>query len=306
MRETTLGVVDIGSNTVHLLVARTNGRSLTPVVDMSEGLRLGADLDSAGAISPEKTRELVGTLLNFQAAAAEAGVSHLHLLATQAIRMSSNKEAVCAAITQATHLPVEVVTPQREAELAFMGADAVCPNLGPQAMVDIGGGSMQIVVGEHGEVWDSLSLPLGAARVATRFLPSDPPAYIEEALLTSYLHSVIPPALPLPNTAVMGLLGVGGTLRRIPPLVNMSPGEIISHAALDTLLASLSGQSACDLAARYAMKPERARLLLPALLTVREVLRGYDAPFIVAEYGLREGALLYLSQSPRRALRGVE
>lgn len=304
-REATFGVVDIGSNTVHLLVARTNGRSITPLVDISEGLQLGANLDKDGEISPEKVRELAGTLLNFKEKASEAGVSRLALLATQAIRMAANREAIYAAIWETTQLPIEILTPQKEAELAFKGANAACPSLGPQAMVDIGGGSMQIAVGEHGKVWSSVSLPLGALRVSNRFLPSDPPTPEEGASLRSYLHNIIPPALPLPGVAITGVLGVGGTLRSIPRLINMLQGEIIPQNMLDSLLASLGGQSVSDITTRFAIKPERARLLLPALLTVMEVLRGYSAPFIVSDYGLREGALLDIAQRSVLEIRGV-
>ncbi len=100
VREKTLGVVDIGSNTVHLLVARTNGRSITPLLDMSEGLRLGGAVDYNGTLSPEKLDELISTLREFQTAAAEVGVgvTNLHLLATQAIRTALNRDQICDAI----------------------------------------------------------------------------------------------------------------------------------------------------------------------------------------------------------------
>src|SRR5690348_16689734 len=106
-QEALLGVVDIGSNTVHLLVARTNGRSLAPLIDSSENLRLGADIDRDGEISPLKEQELVETLLGFQQAAREAGVTKLRLLATQAVRVAANKEHVSRAIEDATGLQVE-------------------------------------------------------------------------------------------------------------------------------------------------------------------------------------------------------
>ncbi len=66
----------------------------------------------------------------------------------------------------------EVLSTDNEAEYAFLGADTVCPSVGPQVVVDIGGGSMQVGVGQNGQVWDSVSLPLGAARIAGRFLPA--------------------------------------------------------------------------------------------------------------------------------------
>src|SRR4051794_22961525 len=182
MRERCIGVVDIGSNTVHLLVGSTDGRSVTRVLDRSEPLHLGLDLDSSGEISEEKTRRLVSVVGKFQQEAEASGASCLHLLGTQSLRVANNRESVCEAITSETYLIVTVLTPEYEAELAFIGADASCPSIGPQAMVDIGGGSAQIAVGVHGRVEGSVSLPLGAARLAGQFL-SDPPTDVEAGLL---------------------------------------------------------------------------------------------------------------------------
>lgn len=293
VRELKIGVVDVGSNTVHLLVARTDGRNIIPLADLSEGLRLGVDVDANGSIGDFKLRQLLSTLLRYQAAASAVGVTNLHFLATNAIRVAENREEVCQAITKATGLPVEVLPPDQEAELAYVGADANCPSIGPQVMVDIGGGSMQIAVGQNGRVWDTVSLPLGAARVVSHFLPSDPPTHVEEALLVSYLSNVIPPALPLPDTNVTGLIGVGGTLRRMPALLGLQAGESIPADGLRDIPLMLRGRAASEIAEAYGIKPERARLLLPAAIVLREVARGYDfPPVIMSPYGLREGAIL--------------
>ena|SRR5437762_3499137 len=156
---------------------------------------------------------------------------------------------------------------------------------------------MQVSVGENGQVWDSVSLPLGAARVSTRFLPSDPPTYLEEALLVTYLANTLPGALPLRDTNVSGVLGVGGTLRRIPPLMGLELGESFPHDDIETLLASLRSKPTSEIASEYDLKPERARLLMPTLLVIREVLRGYDfPPLIMAAYGMREGAIMALAR----------
>jgi exopolyphosphatase/guanosine-5'-triphosphate,3'-diphosphate pyrophosphatase len=297
VRETTLGVVDIGSNTVHLLVARTNGRHIEPLVDMSEGLRLGSEIDYDGLISSEKVEELISTLKSFIIASAEAGVERPRLLATHAIRTATNRDEVCKAIWEATGLPVEVLTTRQEAAFSFVGADLFCPSIGPQAVVDIGGGSMQVVIGQNGAVWDSISLPLGATRIANRFMPSDPPTYIEEALIVTYLANVIPAALPLSETDVTGVVGVGGTLRRAPQLLKLAPGDTLPNDALDRLIELLRGKSAQEISAKYDLKPERARIVLPAILVTREVLRGYDwPPLIISGYGMREGAVLCLAR----------
>ena len=298
LRQRTYGVVDIGSNTVHLLVARTNGRTVEPILDTSETLGLGADVDADGFISEGKLAELVRTLQTYQKAAAAEGVDRLHLLATHAIRVAGNSGQVGEVVKRDTGLDVEVLAPELEAAIAFMGADADCPSVGPQVMVDIGGGSMQIAVGQYGEVWDSVSLPLGAARVATFFLPTDPPTYLEEAQLVSYLAQVVPPALPLPDTNLTGVVGVGGSLRRIPPLLGKKPREDITREYVEQIIALLRGRSMAEIAESFNLKPDRARLMLPAMLLIREVMRGYGfPPLIMAGYGVREGAILYLARN---------
>ena len=299
LRERTMGVVDIGSNTVHLLVARTNGRHIEPLLDLSEALGLGADVDYEGTIGPDKVQELINTLHEFQDAAAGVGVTQLHLMATHAIRTAANRDEITSTVEAVLGIPVEVLTPEVEAEFGFLGADTDCPSVGPQVVVDIGGGSVQISVGQHGEVWDCVSLPLGAARVANNFLPSDPPTYLQEALLVTYLANVVHPALPLLDANVTGVLGVGGTLRRSPMVLGLSSRDSFPHDSFDMLLAKLRARKACDIASEFDLKPERARLLFPAILVIREVLRGYDfPPFIVSSYGMREGAILSLARRP--------
>lgn len=300
VREKTLGVVDIGSNTVHLLVARTNGRHVEPIVDVSEGLRLGADVDYTGGLSEEKLAELLDTLVRFRDQARRESATEIHLLATQAIRIASNRERVVAELEAKVEVPVDVLTPAMEAEFAFLGADVACPSVGPQVMIDIGGGSMQVAVGQNGEVWDSVSLPLGASRVAGQFLPSDPPTYLEEALLVTYLAQTIQEVLPLRDTNITGVLGVGGTLRRSPALLNLGIGEILPKDSVEKMIGLVRGRTTGELAARFELKPERARLLMPALLVLREVLRGYeDPPLILSPYGVREGAVLALARGGR-------
>lgn len=296
-RERTFWVVDIGSNTVHLLVATTNGRTVASLVDESAGLRLGWDVDSNGGISSEKLEELLWTLQKFQATATEAGVVDLHLLATHALRAAANSEEVREAVTGATFLQVRILSPEQEATLAYIGAEAECPSIGSQVIVDIGGGSMQIAVGRDREIWGSISMPLGAARLAANYLPSDPPTPTEKTRLVTYLATVIPPALPCRETTVSGLLGVGGTLRRVPQLLRLNTGQILPLNTIGHGLSLLRHLPAGDLESRYDVKPERARLLLPALLVLREVLRCYSSPpLIISSYGVREGAILWLAR----------
>jgi len=295
--EPIFGVVDLGSNSVHLLVARCDGRTIAPLVDLSEGVRLGEAVDDGGAIGAPKLAALLATLGSYQAIAAEAGVPQLHLLATHAIRVATDQAAVCAAIAAQTGRPVTVLSTDQEAALAFLGVMAGAPAGAPQVVVDIGGGSMQVVLGVGETVWASRSWPLGAARVARSFLPDDPPTPADEQRLIAHLAAVLVPTLPPSPAPLAGAIGAGGTLRRLPELLGLAPGVPLPPDALDAALVQLRGQPAGAIAARTAIKPERARLLLPGVLLLHEVVRGYASPPLqVSIQGVREGAILALAR----------
>jgi exopolyphosphatase/guanosine-5'-triphosphate,3'-diphosphate pyrophosphatase len=291
------GVIDIGSNTVHLLVARAEGDRVVPLVDASADLYLGREVLGGGGISRPKLHATLLKLQEYQATATEAGVTHLHLIATEAIRAASNRDVVCAAITQATGLPVQVLSPEHEAALAFVGAEAVAPSPERHVVVDIGGGSVQVGVGAGEHLESSSSLPLGTARLISEFLPSDPPAGVEEARLAAYLRRVVPPALPGRDEPIGLAIAVGGMARRIPQLVGEALGVPFPAARLEAGLEAVRGQPAVVLAGRYGLEPERARLLLPGMVLLRTVLTIYQAAIlVVAAYGIREGAVLRLAR----------
>ena len=297
MGDPIFGVIDIGSNTVHLLVARAEGNRVVPLVDATADLYLGREVLDGGGISRPKLHATLLKLQEYQAAATAAGATHLHLIATQAIRAARNREAVCTAIAQATGLPVQVLSPDHEAALAFVGAEAVAPSPGRHVVVDIGGGSVQVGVGAGEHLESSVSLPLGAAHLIAGFLPDDPPAPAKEAALAAHLAEVLLPALPGRDEAVGLVSAVGGMARRIPQLVGERLGVPFPAARLEDGLAAVRGQPAAALAARYELEPERARLLLPGILLLRAVVAGYQVPrLMVAAYGIREGAVLRLAR----------
>jgi exopolyphosphatase/pppGpp-phosphohydrolase len=104
--------------------------------------------------------------------------------------------------------------------------------------------------------------------------------------------------LPLPDTTITGVLGVGGTLRRTPALMDLRVSDIYPQDAVEMMLAMVRGHSTADISTKYELKPERARLLMPALLVLREVLQGYEnPPLIMSPYGVREGAILTLARA---------
>ena len=300
MAEPIIAVIDLGSNTVHLLVARICAGALTTLSDQSVALQLGADVDCTGVVSTEKLDALLNTLRDFQTTATELGAPQVHVLATQALRIAQNRDALRGAIERTTGLPVEILSPGQEAAFAFMGAAAAFPGAGRRVVVDIGGGSMQVSVGEGGVIHASVSLPLGGLRVRDDFMPGDPPTPEEESRLRAHLAAVLPSALPLLRCTVGGAFATGGSARRLPGLIGRTTGEPLPPGALDEALALLRGQPAAEITARYGVTADRALLLAPTALTLRAVLRAYrDPPLTISDYGMREGAALWLAgQAP--------
>jgi exopolyphosphatase / guanosine-5'-triphosphate,3'-diphosphate pyrophosphatase len=296
LAERIVAVIDLGSNTVHLLVARICAGALTPLADQSVALQLGADVGRTGVVSTEKLDALLATLRAFQDAAAELGAPRVHVLATQALRIAQNRDALRGAIERATGLRVEILSPGQEAAFAFMGAEAAFPAAGRRVVVDIGGGSMQVSVGEGGLIHASVSLPLGGLRVRDDFMPGDPPTPEEESRLRAHLAAVLPTALPLLGCQVGAAYATGGSARRLPGLIGHATGEPLPPDALDEALALLRGRTAAAMMARYGVAEDRALLLAPTAITLRAVLRAYrDPPLTISDYGMREGAALWLA-----------
>jgi exopolyphosphatase/guanosine-5'-triphosphate,3'-diphosphate pyrophosphatase len=271
--EPIFGVIDIGSNTVHLLVARVEGSRVVPLVDAAAELYLGRDVADGGSISRARLHATLLKLQEYQATATEAGVTRLHLIATQAIRAARNRDAVCTAIGQATGVPVQVLSPEHEAALAFVGAEAVAPTPGEHVVIDIGGGSVQVGIGAGERLEQSVSLPLGATRLSAEFLPGDPPAGVEEAMLTAYLRREVPQAMARPAGAVTTAIAVGGMARRVPQLLGEPLGVPFPPARLDEALAAVRGQPMAVLAAAGILEQYRARCVLHGKLFLRVLVQ---------------------------------
>jgi len=283
--------IDIGSNTTRLLVAdvvgdRRRGMTLAPVVERRAFTQLGRAC-SAGDAVPATAREALAAVVTAQATEARTlGVEALRVVATAALRRSADGLATCHALAAAAGAPVELLSEHDEARLAFAGATCALADApdGPLAVVDVGGGSAQIVVGtcDAGAGW-SVSLPLGSGDLTATHLHGDPPAGVELAALRSEVSAILG-AITLPP--VERALAVGGSATSLRRLA----GPRLEPAALERVLATLLAAPAAQLAERLRIAPERARLL-PAGIVVLAAIALHVGPLDVARGGLREGVL---------------
>lgn len=289
--------IDIGSNTTRLLVADCRDGVLCEVHQERAFTRIGQGLAASGVIAPEKIDEVVDVVRSQMALARQHGAEAIRGVATAAIRVAANGEALVAAIAERTGLEVEIVSGEEEARLAFEGAAAMLdPGTAavldaggaPAALgvIDVGGGSSEVVVGsapDRVDWWASVALGSGA--LTEHCLRSDPPAPAELAAARSEVAVALAGlAPPCPRVAV----AVGGSATSLGRVA----GPVLDAAAFERSLSVLTGGPAALVAERFMIDPQRARLLPAGLLILQGASRLLEATVRIGRGGIREGVLL--------------
>jgi exopolyphosphatase/guanosine-5'-triphosphate,3'-diphosphate pyrophosphatase len=281
-----VGVVDVGSNTVRVLVAE-RGRTL---LSQREMLRLGADVERHGHIPPEKLEQLAEVVRRYATDARTIGVDALEVLITSPGRQADNGAELLAVVQEATAFPARILSAVEEGHLAFAGAitAAGVPARRTVAVVDVGGGSAQLVVGSRaaGPQW-AQSIDIGSQRLTSRLLADDPPGSAAigaaRAEVEHYLGEF---DFPAPRTT----LAVGGSARAIKRI----SGSRLSTEELDGVLTVLAETPIAELVERYRIGEERARTLAAGAVILSGFQHHLGTSLRVVRSGLREGALLAL------------
>ncbi|GAA0898988.1 MULTISPECIES: Ppx/GppA phosphatase family protein [Streptomyces violaceusniger group] len=188
-----LGVLDVGSNTVHLLVmdAHPGARPL-PAHSHKAELRLAELLDGHGAIGPDGVDRLIATVREALEAAEDKGVEEVLPFATSAVREASNADEVLARVAEETGVRLQVLSGADEARLTFLAARRWFGwSRGKLLVLDIGGGSLEIAYGMDEEPDAAVSLPLGAGRLTGAWLPGDPPDPADVRALRRHVRAEI-------------------------------------------------------------------------------------------------------------------
>jgi exopolyphosphatase/guanosine-5'-triphosphate,3'-diphosphate pyrophosphatase len=280
--------IDIGSNTTRLLVAdvAVGGAVLAPVVERRAFTQLGRVCRAGGAVPPD-AREALAAIVAAQAQEARTlGAAAIRVVATAALRRSADGLAICHALAAAAGAPVELLSERDEARLAFAGATSVLKDVatGAVAVVDVGGGSAQLVAGtrDAGPRW-SVSLPLGSSDLTAAHLHGDPPAAHELAALRDAVEQTLAGVALPPVERALAVGGSATSLRRLA-------GARLEAASLERALAELVAASAAEAGTRLRIAPERARLLPAGIVVLAAVTRRLG-PLEIARGGLREGVL---------------
>ena len=186
-----LGVLDVGSNTVHLLVVDAHrGGHPTPMSSTKATLRLAEATDSSGKLTKRGADKLISTIDEFAKIAASSGCDELMAFATSAVRDAENSDDVLARVRKETGVELQVLRGVDESRLTFLAVRRWYGwSAGRIINLDIGGGSLELSSGVDEEPEVALSLPLGAGRLTREWLPDDPPGRRRVAMLRDWLDT---------------------------------------------------------------------------------------------------------------------
>jgi exopolyphosphatase / guanosine-5'-triphosphate,3'-diphosphate pyrophosphatase len=288
MKAMNVAVIDVGSNTIRLLVGSRSGGILSEVARGKRVVGLGRDVEDLGAISAPKLAEAAACVCDFVDDARAAGAALIDVVVASPGRQARNADQLVRLISRASGAHARVLSQEEEARLAFEGALEDVAGDGAVAVCDVGGGSAQIAVGtvDGGPAW-LRSIDLGSLRLSARVSHGDPPSKLEQAALRTEARAAVSALTPpLPSRA----LAVGGSARALRKLVGRSlgPKELAEASRL------LCRVPAEELSERYDVDLWRARALPAGAAILAEIQSLLQVPLEVGKAGLREGVLLGL------------
>lgn len=294
---TPLASIDIGTNTLRLLVASPtfdgDAIGLTQLASRTATVRLGHGVERTGQIEQERLDRAVATVEEFRQIAAEHGATTIFVAATSAVRDASNGPELRERIKETSGLTVEIIGGDREAALTFAGATLGQSLAGTLLVADLGGGSMELIAARNGAILSAVSLQLGSGRLTERHVTADPPERAMVAAAEADARALLDPAAAK-TPPVDRLIVVGGTAQSIPILLpRPNEARTLTPRRLAGAVAILTGASVADLAAATGLDPERVRTLPAGVAIIRALLGAYGLDLAqISTGGMREGLML--------------
>ena len=301
--------IDVGSNSIRCLIAeRGEDGHLTVIDDLKDQPRLARGLAETGMLAPEAIERAVEAVGRMLAAAERRGVTRIALVATSAVRDASNGAEFAERIKREFGVPLETVDGETEARLAFLSVrEHFAVVRGRAVVMDIGGGSLELVLAASGLVDQVVSLPFGAVRLTEQYLAaaSSPEAGLRR--LRAAVRQRLRKAVPAREWAGARAFGSGGTFTNVARILAARErgrvpergvhGQTVSLGDMQRVLDWLAALSVEERRAVPGLNPERSDILPAGLAVAAEVMEHFAVPQLtVSAFGLREGLLLHLAR----------
>jgi exopolyphosphatase/guanosine-5'-triphosphate,3'-diphosphate pyrophosphatase len=303
MKRTRLAAIDIGTNSIRCIVVELDRQGRFRVLDDEKAtIRLGEGLAKDNAISAAAWQRAMGALVRMKKIVDGYGVIGVEAVATSAVRRATNGAAFVQAVSAAVKLEISVISGEEEAELATLSALHNFDMTGTRyALVDIGGGSVEIVTALGNHIEQLYSLDLGAVVLTEEFLTADPVKKADHLKLRKQIRKIIKTEFTGELLPVQCIIGSGGTMTSIAAMAmamrHEGYGSIHGHEVLRSevvhLLAMLLRKDLKGMKSIPGLNPDRADIIVAGVTVVDEIMEFFGANLLkINERGLREGLLL--------------
>ena len=298
---TRVAAVDLGTNSTRLLVADVEDGSLVDIARRLTITRLGEGVDERRILLPVAVARVRNCLADYRKELETLGAERTLCIATSSVRDAENGEAFLGELEWSYGFTTRLLSGEEEAAMMIRGVAAGRPPLDDVLVVDIGGGSTELVRAKGDDVAFSTSLDVGCVRITERFLSTDPPTRPELAGAGAYVRSL------LPDLEAGAAIGVAGTITTLAALdlgddeydPERTHGHRLPLASVEEQLERLAAKTTEELRAIPAIEPGRASVIVAGVVILREVMAAYGlAEIEVSEHDVLDGAALAAAELP--------
>jgi exopolyphosphatase / guanosine-5'-triphosphate,3'-diphosphate pyrophosphatase len=303
-----VAVVDVGSNSTRLLIADVAGGRVSEVERRSRVTRLGRGVDLSGQLSAEAIEAACEAVADYVAICREAGIETIESIATSAVRDASNGGAFIAELRERFALSPRVLDGGEEARLTYLGATHERLPEEPTLVIDIGGGSTELIVGTGEEIGFHTSLQAGVVRHSERHIVADPPTVSELEALATDVRGLIEAATEgEPAATALAGIAVAGTPTSLASVeIGLEPydpkqvhGHTLTLASIQHLLSQLASAPLSKRAKITGLHPDRAPNIVAGVVILVEAMRAFDLERIeVSEHDILYGTAIAAVSAP--------
>lgn len=295
-----VAVIDVGTNSARLLVAEVAGGTVSPIERRSRVTRLGRGVDLSGRLSAEAIEDACEAIRDYVALYKELGAEAVEAIATSAVRDAENGSAFIAELRERFALSARVLDGEEEARLTYLGATSERAPTEPTLVVDIGGGSTELIVGTGAEISFHASLQAGVVRHSERHINSDPPTAIELESLAGDVRGLIEAAVG-PGVKAEAGIAVAGTPTSLAAIeMELEPydptrvhGHTLSLSSIQRMLSRLASAPLAERVKIPGLHPDRAPTIVAGVVILVETMRAFGLDRIeVSEHDILYGTAI--------------
>jgi exopolyphosphatase / guanosine-5'-triphosphate,3'-diphosphate pyrophosphatase len=291
-----VAVIDVGTNSARLLVADVKGERVSPVERRSTVTRLGRGVDLSGRLSAEAIEDACEAIGGYVERLWELGSGTVAVIATSAVRDAANGDAFVAELRERFALSARVLDGGEEAQLTYLGAIAERHPERPTLVVDIGGGSTELIVGTGEDVAFHASLQAGVVRHTERHIASDPPTAVELEALATDVRGLMETVLEDAPSAEQGITVAGTPTSLAAVEMELDPydpervhGHVLTLRSIQRMLSQLASAPLSERVTITGLHPDRAPTIVAGVVILVEAMRAFE----LEEIAVSEHDILY-------------